>query len=201
MRRLWWWSTNYPRYSSSNNIIRWRGEFQQRHYGWHYICFITDSVSAKTETRIYFGSHIRTLLGSPTLVGRLKLYCWVFLLEHFFQQPRRGRPANAHQRFGHRCSYKNRPIHLAHPSTNFYRGLQSTIFGLIAQQRANLSRCGLETEQCTLTIFKLGVRWLSDKVPTKFGADLVQIWWFLKSPMLRLEHPVKTDEKYVVNHQ
>ena len=51
------------------------------------------------------------LLGSPTLVGRLKLYCCIlsfflpFLPEHGAQKPRRGRPANVYQRFGHKCRY------------------------------------------------------------------------------------------------
>ena len=38
--------------------------------------------------------------------------------------------------------------HLPHPSPNFTGGgSKSAIFGLIAEQRSSLSRCGLETEQ------------------------------------------------------
>ena len=43
------------------------------------------------------------LLGSPMLVGCLKLLS--FLPDHGAQQPRRRRPSNVYQRFGHRCSY------------------------------------------------------------------------------------------------
>ena len=64
--------------------------------------------------------------------------------------------------------YSKVPRHLPHPSPNFGRGSKRAIIGLIAQQHSTLSRCGLETEQDTSTIFKLR---LSDNVPTKFGAD------------------------------
>ena len=43
-------------------------EAMEKSSGWHYICFITDIVSTKTEKHIYFGSHIRTLLCSMFVV-------------------------------------------------------------------------------------------------------------------------------------
>ena len=39
----------------------------------------------------------------------------------------------------------------------FYTGVKSAMFGLIAQERSSLSRCGLETKQDIFTIFELGV--------------------------------------------
>ena len=47
---------------------------------------------------------------------------FLFLPEHGVQQPRRGRPSNVYQRFGHRCRYYHWPIYLLYPSPNFYRG-------------------------------------------------------------------------------
>jgi len=131
----------------------------------------------------------------------VEFFLSLFLPDDGSQHPRRGQPANVYQRFGHRCNYYQWPRYLVNPSPNFYRGSKSVIFGLIAQQRSTLSRCGLETEQDIFTIFKLGVRWLSDNVPTPHQILCRSLHAFNKSPMLRLEHPVKTDEKYVVNHQ
>jgi len=67
--------------------------------------------------------------------------------------------------------YSKVPRHLPHPSTNFTRWSKSAVFGLGAQQRLSLSRCGLETEQDISTIFKLCVQRLPDNVHTKFVAD------------------------------
>jgi len=36
-----------------------------------------------------------------------------------------------------------------------FTGVKKCEFGLVAQQRSSLSRCGLETEQDIFTIFKL----------------------------------------------
>ena len=67
--------------------------------------------------------------------------------------------------------YSKVPRHLPHPSPYFYRGSKSAIFGLIAQQRSNLSPCGLETEQDISTTIKLRVQGYLAMSP----ANVVQI--------------------------
>ena len=114
-----------------------------------------------------------SIIRQADVVGRLKLYSCPFYFLLALRSAKRcsGRPSNVCRRFGHMYHYSKVPRHLPHPSPNFYRGSKSAIFGLIAQQRSNLSLCGLETEQDICTIFKLGVRISSDNVSTKFGAD------------------------------
>jgi len=138
------------------------------------------------------------LFGSPTLVGCLKVYLWVsFFLslpEHRFQQPRQGRPANAYQRFGHRCSYYHWPTDLPYPYPNFYTGSKSAIFGLITQQRSNFEPLWFGNRAIYLHHFST----LCVAMTTKFGAERSTRFQITPGS---IGVPPKTDEKSVVNRQ
>jgi len=142
------------------------------------------------------------LLGSPTLVGCLKLYCWVslfisssFLPEYGSQQPRRGRPANAHQRFRHRCSY--------------YR-IDQDISPTPPLILTWVKKCEFWPYRATTVDFEpmwFGNRarylhpFLSDDL-TMFAPNWVQIGLHVLSNTYdKVGAPPKTDEKSVVNHQ
>ena len=123
-----------------------------------------------------------------------------FLLEHFSQQSRRGRPANAYQRFAHSCSYCHWRTDLPYPPLIFTGG-QTVRFLALSLTNARFWAAVVWKRSMISSPFLNLV--CSDDL-TMFPPCLLQIGArILKSPrpMLRLEHPLKTNEKSVVNHQ